>query len=111
MSVMSKNKVDATAITSDHKCLILSIDDNLDWKNEKSHLQVLQEKLDAYVGFIDTKQYSVRYPDIEFEEIIIEVRFKKHPIPEQCVSFLTAVNKQLAPLKTKCKIIEVNKDI
>lgn len=111
MSVMSKNKVDATAITSDHKILILTIEDNLDWKDEDSHLRVLQEKIDAYVGFIDTKQYETRYPNMDFEEIVIEIRFKKNPIPGRCIKFLTAVNKQLVPLNTKCKIIEVNKGI
>lgn len=47
----------------DENKLVLMIADHLDWENELQHLSLLQDKINAYVSFIESgKIYSV-YPD------------------------------------------------
>ena len=51
--------------------------DHLDWENEKDHLLLLQDKINAYIGFIQDKQYESIYQDCHFSNYIIDIRLKK----------------------------------
>lgn len=97
MSVTETNKVDSIGISADKKTLALLLTDHLNWENEHEHLLLLQEKINAYITFVESKQYTSIYPDYTFEQFVIELRFKEEPT-EACISFLNVVNPQIAPL-------------
>lgn len=95
MSILETNTVDGLAITEDEKGVVMLISDHLDWEDEKNHLLVLQEKLNSYILFLESKQYSTVYPDIQPEYSIIEIRFK-YDISENADKFINTVNNQLS---------------
>ena len=93
MSVLEKNEVDALGIDEKGDLLMLIID-GMNWKNRKEHLLYLQDKINAYVAFIETKQYRQTYPDKSFDKFIIKISFL-YKIPRKCIRFLNEVNKQI----------------
>jgi hypothetical protein len=93
MSLLEKNKVDALGIDEKGNLLMLIIDE-VNWKDKREHLICLQDKINNYVAFIETKQYRQTYPSKNFDEFIIRISFL-YKIPKKCVKFLNEVNKQL----------------
>ncbi|MHC1723774.1 MAG: DUF6572 domain-containing protein [Aminipila sp.] len=94
MSVIETDKIDAMGISKNKKGLMLMLADHLDWENEVEHLNILQEKINAYLSFIESNQYLQTYPGIKFESYTIDIRFK-FKVTENCLKFLEVVNKQL----------------
>lgn len=105
MSVLENNKIDGIATSDDGKNLIIMLSDHLDFENETNHLLILQNKINAYLSFIQSEQYSEIYPDNNFENIVIEIYFK-HKVTDNCIKFIEVVNSQIEVLNTKCTIIE-----
>lgn len=94
MSILETDKIDAMGISRDEKGLMLMLADHLDWTDETEHLTLLQDKINAYLGFIESNQYSDTYPDIVFEYYIIDIKFK-YEVPDNCLKFIEVVNTQL----------------
>lgn len=94
MSVVDIDKVDGIGIRNDGTELALLITDHLDWANEYAHLVQLQNKINSYVNFIESKQYEEIYPEHQFTSFRIEIHFQNEPI-QKCVKFIDTVNKQL----------------
>ena len=63
MAIDNTEVIDATAYEGDK--LILQLYDHLEFDDEiiKDHMFMLQEKLNSYIWFIDSKQYEETYPD------------------------------------------------
>ena len=57
MSVVDNKMVDGAGLTDD-KGIILLITDHVDWSDEYQHLVMLQEKINAYITFLEEKQYE-----------------------------------------------------
>ena len=107
MSVSENSKVDGLAIEQDGKTLMMLITDHLDWEkeNEYTHLMALQAKINAYVEFIESKQYTTVYPYKTFEKFRIEIYFR-HGLNDNCNKFINMANEQFSGLN----IILVPKD-
>ena len=58
MSVVDNKTVDGVALTDDKKGIILLITDHLEWKDEYQHLIMLQAKINAYISFLEEKQWE-----------------------------------------------------
>jgi len=71
MSVVDINKVDGIGISKDGNKLMLLITDHLDWTNEYEHIIHLQNKINAYINFLETEQYKEVYPNKQFEHYCI----------------------------------------
>ena len=97
MSVDKSDYIDAIAIEDDGKTLIMMITDHLGWEAdfEFDHLTILQEKINAYLWFIEAKQFKEVYPDIAFESFRIEIRFL-YNMSENCMKFIDVINRQLS---------------
>ena len=84
--------------------LVLIITDHLDWADEHGHLILLQEKINTYLMFIETKQYNEVYPGKEYDSCLLHICFA-YDIPENCENFLDTVlnyvNDQMAPFVFK----------
>ena len=105
MTVLDRGKVDGMGIGKDGSSLVLLLSDHLDWEDEAGHLLALQEKINAYLGFIESGQYRDVYPGREFGRIEIEVHFK-HAVTENCRKFVDIANGTLSALNAKCVIVE-----
>lgn len=85
MSVNQTDAIDLIGTTTDGK-VILTISDHHSW-NETWHLQILQDKINAYVQFIESGQILDDYPNAAGRELIIETVMKFEP-NEEGTSFL-----------------------
>ncbi|WP_024833275.1 DUF6572 domain-containing protein [Ruminiclostridium josui] len=94
MSVVDENKVDGIGISKDGEKLILLITDHLDWTNEYEHLIHLQNKINAYINFLENEQYKEVYPKKQFGLYCIEIHFK-YELTSNCSKFIDRVNEQL----------------
>jgi hypothetical protein len=61
---------------------VLTISDHLSWDDVKSHLFILQEKVNAYLGFIESGEMTEKRPDVAGRAILISVVLK-FPIPNE----------------------------
>ena len=100
MAVDNTEVIDMIAENEEDNELVLGISDHLDWKNEYEHLMLLQEKINTYLTFIETKQYNEVYPDKKYKSHLIHIYFA-YNIPDNCKKFLNYAlndaNKQMAP--------------
>ena len=103
MSICEFNVVDGAGVQNDS--LILMITDHLDWISidEETHMNMLVKKVNAYLDFIEGKQYRNTYPNIAFKKFIIDIRCK-YEIPAKCVHYLEKANEKIKPLKAQIKL-------
>ncbi|RKV80929.1 MAG: hypothetical protein D8H99_47505 [Streptococcus sp.] len=96
------SEIDAIG-TSDTDLELLLIDGNL-WlpDTEEEHLLKLQEKLNNYIYFLESKQYVARYGD-KFDKKVIHIRFQYSP-SDNGLAFLAAVQKVLQPTDMSLKV-------
>ena len=94
--------IDAMGVSDDHLELLL-IDGNK-WIEslEEEHLLKLQEKLNNYIYFLESKQYVERYGD-KFDKKIIHITFQYSP-SDNGLAFLAAVQKVLQPTDMSLKV-------
>lgn len=94
--------LDAMGISDDHLELLL-IDENK-WIEslEEEHLLKLQEKLNNYIYFLESKQYVERYGD-NFAKKVIHITFRYSP-SDNGLAFLAAVQKALQNTDMSLKI-------
>ena len=85
--------IDAMGVSDDHLELLL-IDENK-WIEslEEEHLLKLQEKLNNYIYFLESKQYVERYGD-NFDQKVIHITFQYSPA-DNGLAFLAAAQKTL----------------
>ena len=94
--------IDAMGVSDDHLELLL-IDENK-WIEslEEEHLLKLQEKLNNYIYFLESKQYVERYGD-NFDKKVIQITFQYSP-SDNGLAFLAAVQKVLQPTDMSLKV-------
>lgn len=91
MAITELKQIDA--IGRDGCNLRLAIVDILDWEYEDMHLEILQDKINNYLTFIETKQYVKEYGD-NYEKKIIDIFFQ-HGITENGIKFINVISIQL----------------
>lgn len=103
MSICEFDVVDGAGVQNDS--LILMITDHLDWISidEETHLNMLVKKVNAYLDFIEGKQYQNTYSNIAFKKFIIDVRCK-YEMPAKCVRYLEKVNEKIKALNTQIRL-------
>lgn len=86
--------------------LLLQLYDHLDFEGEfeKDHMMMLQDKLNTYIWYIDSKQYRETNPGKEFNNYIIKILFVFEP-SVLCKDFIIHVNKRLSNTKIKIEYI------
>ena len=95
MSILDFKKVDAIAQkNSDKSTVVMLITDHLNWEQEYDHLIVLQEKINNYLGFIQSGQGEQMFKDAIIKRYEILISFL-YPITENCKKFIDSINQQL----------------
>ena len=99
---LKPTELDAIGTVENHLELLLV--DPLEWQEEIEavHLEILQEKMNNYIHFLESKQYVERYGD-KFDKKVIHLTFQYSP-SDNGLAFLAAVQKVLQPTDMSLKV-------
>ncbi|RSJ80829.1 hypothetical protein D8796_00605 [Streptococcus cristatus] len=102
VSKLKSSELDAIGIVDNHLELLLV--DSVGWREEIEavHLEILQEKINNYIHFLESKQYVERYGD-SFDKKIIHITFQYSP-SDNGLAFLAAVQKTLQNTDMSLKV-------
>jgi hypothetical protein len=90
MSIEDTDVVDAIGVENTSGKLVMTIEDHLDWSEERAHMRVLGDKVNAYLRAIQSGDLVRSYPDAEGRSVVIEV-VSRVAIPESGLRFLEHV--------------------
>jgi hypothetical protein len=82
MTLDRPNVVDAIGIENESGQVVMSIADHLEWEPLQDHLIALQNKINAYIAFIENNEFEKSYPNGLGRPIRIELCCKYPPIAE-----------------------------
>ena len=101
-SELNPTELDAIGTVDNHLELLLV--DPVDWQEEIEavHLEILQEKLNNYIYFLESKQYVERYGD-KFDKKVIHITFQYSP-SDNGLAFLAVVQKTLQNTDMSLKV-------
>ncbi|WP_027572142.1 DUF6572 domain-containing protein [Bradyrhizobium sp. WSM1743] len=89
MSVDQRDTIDFATIDEATGDLWLTISDHLPWdENEENHLVLLQNKLNAYLRFIESGEVLKKVPDARRRRIIINF-LGKFPLSQKAEVFFS----------------------
>jgi len=87
MSIEQTSTVDFVSVDQTSNDLVLTISDHLAWdEGEGEHLLLLQEKLNAYLRFIESGEVVEKFPEARGRNLVINV-VGKFPLSEQANLF------------------------
>ena len=101
VSKLKPSELDSIGVVDSHLELLLV--DPIGWEEEIEavHLKILQEKINNYIHFLESKQYVERYGD-NFDQKVIHITFQYSP-SDNSLAFLAAVQKVLQPTDMSLK--------
>lgn len=74
MSIEQSDTVDFVSVDDASGRVLLTISDHLDWdEDERAHLLMLQEKINAYLRFIESGEINKKFPEASGRKIAISV--------------------------------------
>ena len=102
VSELETSELDAIGIVDNHLELLLV--DPVGWEEEIEavYLKILQEKINNYIHFLESKQYVEQYGD-KFDKKVIHITFQYSP-SDNGLAFLAAVQKVLQPTDMNLKV-------
>ncbi len=96
MSIADTNVVDAIGLDSQTGNVILTISDHLHWQESvQTHLQLLQDKLNTYLRFVESGEILESYPDAKGKPVVINI-VGKYPLESAGERFLSAAKSVVA---------------
>ena len=72
MSIEQTNVVDAIGLEG-KDMVVLTIIDAFEWDKTKKHLLLLQDKINAYLRFIESGEILVSYPESRGKKVMISL--------------------------------------
>lgn len=78
MSLMNLEIVDFISIDLNGNA-VLTVSDDLKWDDKNEHLMALQNKINAYLSFIESGNIYQDYPNAKGRDIVIEIIAKYEP--------------------------------
>ena len=101
VSKLKPSELDSIGVVDSHLELLLV--DLIGWEEEIEavHLEILQEKINNYIHFLESKQYVERYGD-NFDQKVIHITFQ-YSQSDNGLAFLAAVQKVLQPTDMSLK--------
>lgn len=84
-NIENTDTIDSLAYEQETSSLILLLADGMDWSDMNRHLLLLQEKLNTYIWYIDSRQYEEKYPVVKRIELRVSFLFQE---PEICHKLL-----------------------
>ena len=101
VSKLKPSELDSIGVVDSHLELLLV--DLIGWEEEIEavHLEIVQEIINNYIHFLESKQYVERYGD-NFDQKVIHITFQYSP-SDNGLAFLAAVQKVLQPTDMSLK--------
>lgn len=107
MSVDDGEVVDAIGLEHEIGAVILTIVDHRAWSdNEQEHLQLVENKLNTYLRFIESGELIDTYADAAGKDVLIDL-ICKYPPNERAKIFLTRATHMLqdAGIGMRCRVL------
>jgi len=97
MSVDETDKIDLLVTDKEKTHVLLVITDHLDWEefDEEHHLELLEDKINAYLHFVESGQVAEARPDLIGLPVIVRVD-AKYPPNEEAEKFYRSVGPVVA---------------
>jgi hypothetical protein len=95
MSITDPSTIDALGIHQRTGEAVLTISDHLNWDDEGGHLVALENKINAYLTFVETGQISESLPDGADRAVKISLVHKYEPT-DRAVQILENLKVELA---------------
>lgn len=92
MSVETRETVDAIGVEDATGNVVLTISDHLDWRDERAHLELLQDKINTYLAFVESGELEQVYENAKGRKVVIDVVAKYPPAPAAIEFFSAAKN-------------------
>jgi len=88
MSIEQIGEIDAIGINNLTGNVVLTIIDHFEWiNNDSEHLNLLQEKLNSYLKFVESGEIFEAYPNAKNRVITIEVVYKYQPVEKAFIFY------------------------
>ena len=102
VSKLKPSELDSIGVVDSHLELLLV--DPIGWEEEIEavHLKILQEKINNYIHFLESKQYVERYGD-NFDQKVIHITFQYSP-SDNSLALLATVQKTLQNMDMSLKV-------
>ena len=102
VSKLKPSELDSIGVVDSHLELLLV--DPIGWEEEIEavHLKILQEKINNYIHFLESKQYVERYGD-NFDQKVIHITFQYSP-SDNSLALLATVQKTLQNTDMSLKV-------
>jgi hypothetical protein len=109
MTIEKSGVVDGMGISKSDGKVVLTISDHLDWQDGKSHFDLLEKKINSYLGFVKNGQLHDVLPVSKWRLMRIEVVYQYEP-SEVGSRFLAEVKQQLQSMGIElvCKRLSEN---
>jgi hypothetical protein len=94
MTIENDSQIDGMGLETSTGKVVLTISDHLDWTDPQAHLQVLERKVNAYLGFIDSGQIFEQMSDARGRKLKIAV-YQQFSEPSEVSPILDGLARQL----------------
>jgi hypothetical protein len=95
MSVDNSEVVDGAGISKETGEVVLTISDHLNWDDEQSHIELIEQKIGRYIQFVESGQLLEAIPTAKDRAIHIRLFLQFSP-PNSASKLLLAATAQLA---------------
>lgn len=107
MSILDTDKIDILQDDINSNNVLLIITDHLDWEYPYKHLAILEDKINAYIRYIESGQYESECPEFAGKPIQITI-VSKHNYPVEAQNYLEKVQTVINAIGVSIK--QVTKD-
>lgn len=87
MGIDKADLIDAIGVDKNTGEVVLSILDAHDWDEEREHLLLLKEKINRYLGFVESGEIQQFYPSAQDQLYRVDIHFRCQP-PDTVVGLL-----------------------
>jgi hypothetical protein len=103
MSLRDVDAIDYIGVNVLYGRVYVGLFDDLDWRDEKEHLDLLTKKIDRYIRYIRSGKLLLNYPKVRGYEIVVEY-VSMHPMTPSGTEFWKSRERLLADAGYKAHI-------
>jgi len=94
MTIENDAQIDAMGLETSTGKMVLTISDHLDWSEASAHLQAIESKVNAYLGFIQSGQIVEQDADAKGRPVKIAI-YQQFSEPSEVTPILNKLAAQL----------------
>jgi hypothetical protein len=94
VSIDQSDKVDFVGVEAGSGKVVLTISDHLSWSDVGAHLRALEDKLNAYLRFVESGELLTAYPDAVGRQPVIDL-VTAAELPTRAFEYLAKVRPML----------------